>query len=65
MMQTVEEIITSFDQLPGKEQKEITRIILLRNLETETPSISDQELLYSAEEIFLELDKREAIDAES
>ncbi len=64
-MQTVEEIITSFDQLPGKEQKEITRIILLRNLEMETPSVSDEELLYSAEEIFLELDKREAIDAES
>lgn len=65
MMQTVEEIISSFDRLPGKEQKEITRIILLRNLEMETPSVSDEELLYSAEEIFLELDKREAIDAES
>ena len=64
-MQTVEEIISSFDRLPGKEQKEITRIILLRNLEMETPSVSDEELLYSAEEIFLELDKREAIDAES
>ena len=64
-MQTVEEIISSFDRLPGKEQKEITRIILLRNLEIETPSVSDQELLDSAEEIFLELDKREAIDAES
>lgn len=64
-MQTVEEIISSFDRLPGSKQKEITKIILLRNLEIEMPPILEQELLHSAEEVFLELDNREAIDAKS
>jgi len=31
----------------------------------ETPSISDEELVLNAEELFLELDRLEAIDAES
>jgi hypothetical protein len=62
MTQTTQEIITKFDHLPIEEQKEI---ILRRNIDIETPVLSDEEFVLNAEEIFLELDRREAIDGES
>ena len=65
MTQTTKEIITKFDHLPIDEQKEVIKIILRRNIDVETPVLSDEELVLNAEEIFLELDRREAIDAES
>ncbi len=65
MTQTAQNIISTFDRLPTAEQKEITKIILRRHLEIETPSVSDDELVASAEELFLELDRLEAIDAKS
>jgi hypothetical protein len=65
MTQTAQDIISTFDRLPSSEQKEITKIILRRNIDIETPILSDEELVLNAEEIFLELDRREAIDAES
>lgn len=65
MTQTAENIISTFDGLPIAEQKEITKIILRRHLEIDTPSVSDDELVASAEELFLELDRLEAIDAKS
>lgn len=63
MTQTAQNIISTFDHLPMKEQQEVTKILLRRNLEIETPSISDDDLVLNAEEIFLELDRREAEDA--
>lgn len=65
MTQTARDIISTFDRLPAGDQKEITKIILRRNLEVEAPSLTDEELTLNAEEIFLELDRREAIDAGS
>lgn len=65
MTQTAQNIISIFDRLPTAEQKEITKIILRRHLEIETPSVSDDELVVNAEELFLELDRLEAIDAKS
>ena len=65
MTQTAQNIISTFDRLPTAEQKEITKIILRRHLEIEMPSLSDDELVVSAEELFLELDRLEAIDAKS
>ncbi|HSK74463.1 MAG TPA: hypothetical protein VK892_22370 [Pyrinomonadaceae bacterium] len=66
MTQTAQDIISTFDRLPPGEQKEVVKIILRRNLEVETPALSDEELALNAEEIFLELDRREAEeDAES
>jgi hypothetical protein len=65
MTQRAQDIISTFDRLPTAEQKEITKIILRRHLEIETPSVSDDELVASAEELFLELDRLEAIDAKS
>jgi len=65
MTQTAQDIISTFDRLPTSEQKEITKIILRRNIDVETPVLSEEELVLNAEDIFLELDRREAIDAES
>lgn len=65
MTQTTQDIIKTFDRLPIDEQKEVIKIILRRNIDVETPVLSDEELILNAEEIFLELDRREAIDAES
>ena len=65
MMQTAKEIMTTFEQLPANEQREVAALILRRTLEIETPSLSDEELILSAEDIFLELDQREAEDARS
>lgn len=47
------------------EQKEVIKIILRRNIDIETPVLSDEELILNVEDVFLELDRREAIDAES
>ena len=63
MTQTAQNIISTFDHLPVSEQQEVTQILLRRILEVETPSISDDDLVLNAEEIFLELDRSEAIDA--
>ncbi len=65
MTQTTQEIITKFDHLPIDEQMEVVKIILRRNIDIETPVLSDDEFILNAEEIFLELDRREAIDGES
>lgn len=62
---TTREILERFSQLPMSEKKIVVSVILRDALETETPIISDDELVLSAEEIFLELDEREAKDGES
>jgi hypothetical protein len=63
MTQLAENLISTFDRLPLLEQKEVTRLILKRNIEVEIPPVSDEELVLAAEDIFLELDRRESLDA--
>jgi hypothetical protein len=58
-------LIATFDQLPDTEKQEVAAAILRRTLQVEFPPTSDEELLLSAEETFLELDRREAEDAQS
>ena len=60
-----ENVIETFDQLPEAEKREVAATILRRTLEIEFPPLSDDELVLSAEESFLELDRREAEDARS
>lgn len=60
MTQAAHDIIKTFERLPADEQKEVIKIILRRNIDIETPVLSDEELILNAEEIFLELDRREA-----
>jgi len=65
MITTTQEIIEKFAQLPVSEKKIVVSVILREALEVETLSLSDDELVLSAEEMFLELDQREAKNGES
>ncbi|MCU1268309.1 MAG: hypothetical protein JWM21_4627 [Acidobacteria bacterium] len=58
-------VIATFDQLPDTEKKEVAAAILRRTLQVEFPPLSDDELVLGAEQIFSELDRREAEDARS
>jgi hypothetical protein len=60
-----ENVIATFDQLPEAEKQEVAAAILRRTLRIDSPPVSDDELVLSAEETFLELDRREAEDAQS
>ena len=65
MTSSARNLISTFDQLPELEKKEVAAAILLRILQLDFPPFSDEELVLSAEEVFLELDRREAADAQS
>ncbi|MGI8639657.1 MAG: hypothetical protein ACR2MG_06855 [Pyrinomonadaceae bacterium] len=59
MTNTTQEIIEQFARLPISEKREVASVILRDTLETETPDLSDDEFIFNAEDIFLELDRRE------
>ena len=60
-----ENLFATFERLPDTEKQEVAAAILRRTLQIEFPPISDGELVLSAEETFLELDRREAEDVQS
>jgi len=62
MNTSVKQILDSFDQLPESEKRELASEILRRTVKLDFPSMTDEELVLSAEELFLELDKRETED---
>ncbi|WP_199315322.1 hypothetical protein [Aerosakkonema funiforme] len=59
MTASVENILNSFELLSKSEKRQIASEILKRTLSFDFPSLTDEELAESAEEIFLQLDKRE------
>ncbi len=65
MTTTTQEIIEKFARLPISEKKILVSVILRDTVETETPVLSDDELIFNAEELFLELDRQEAEDGKS
>jgi len=65
MTTTTQEILERFTQLPVSEKKIVVSVILRDALEVETPDLTDDELVLNAEELFLELDQREAADGKS
>ena len=62
MTATAKNILESFDELPEPEQREVASAILRRTLRFELPSLTDDELAAQADELFRELDAREASD---
>jgi hypothetical protein len=60
MTSSVKQLLHSFDLLPKPEQQELAWEILRRTVNFDLPSLSDEELVFSAETLFLELDRREA-----
>lgn len=65
MSVSVDKLIRSFEELPPADQKEAAAEILRRTVSIQFPPLSDEELVLNAEEIFLDLDRREAADAKS
>ena len=58
----VQQLLDSFDLLSEAEKRELALEILRRTVNFDLPPLSDEELVLSAEELFLELDSREAQD---
>ncbi|MEH2137321.1 MULTISPECIES: hypothetical protein [unclassified Nostoc] len=62
MTAPVEELLSTFDRLPESERLEIALEILKRVRHLDFPCLSNEDLVWNAEEIFLELDRQEASD---
>jgi hypothetical protein len=62
MSTSARDILRSFDLLPEPEKQEVATEILRRTLNLRLPPLSDEELILSAEEVFLELDRNEQED---
>lgn len=62
---TVEELLKSFDLLPEVEKHKVVTEILRRSLELRSAPLTDEELASNAEQVFLELDRRESEDGQS
>jgi hypothetical protein len=57
-----ESLLTSFDALPFAEQRGVAAEILRRAARWDNPPLTDDELVRAADELFVELDQREAAD---
>ncbi len=55
-------LLKAFDLLSEPEKQEVMSQLLRRLRDVDIPPLSDEELALSAEERFLELDRREAQD---
>ena len=55
-------VLESFDELPEPEKREVASAILRRALRFDTPPLTDEDLVAQADELFRELDAREASD---
>ncbi|MBM3801356.1 MAG: hypothetical protein FJW26_03490 [Acidimicrobiia bacterium] len=60
MSPTVRELLLTFEGLSEAEKKELAWEILRRSAKFEILPLSDEELVLNAEELFLELDRRES-----
>jgi len=55
-------VIASFDALPPIAQREVIAELLRKAARWEIPALTDDELVRLADETFVELDRREAVD---
>lgn len=65
MSSSVENILDSFDHLPDSEKRQVASEILRRTLHLDLPPLTDEELVMSAESLFLELDQRESTNEQN
>jgi hypothetical protein len=59
MTTLVKELLSTFDSLPEPERLEIAVEILKRVTNLDFPPLSEDDLVWNAEELFVELDKQE------
>lgn len=60
MTASVQELLSTFDSLSELERLKIVSEILKRVTHLDFPPLSDEDLAWNAEELFLELDKQES-----
>ena len=65
MTEAVQELLHTFDALTDAEKQEATVQLLRRAIEDESGDVPEDALVAAAEELFLELDAREAPDGRS
>ncbi|MEW6214870.1 MAG: hypothetical protein AB1478_06660 [Nitrospirota bacterium] len=63
MATSVKDILHSFELLPEDEKKELASEIIRRTAKFDLPPLTDEELISCADELFLELDRRESKNA--
>lgn len=63
MSADVKEILNDFDLLSDNEKKELASEILRRTIKFDFPPLTNNELVQSAEKLFLDLDYRESKSA--
>jgi len=59
MSEGAKNLIAAFDELPAAERAEVVRELLRRATLDPHEPLADEELLQAADEIFLDLDRRE------
>ena len=63
MTTAVRDILQSFERLAEVDRRELATEIMRRCLRLEFPPLSNEDLMANAEDLFLELDRREEKDA--
>ena len=63
MSSSVKDLLDTFERLANDEKRQAIAAILSRARDLEIEPISDDELVLSAEVLFLELDSEEEVDA--
>ncbi|OGW58626.1 MAG: hypothetical protein A2Z09_05250 [Nitrospirae bacterium RBG_16_43_8] len=63
MTTDVKEILNTFDLLPDNDKKDLASEILRCAIHFDFPILTDEELIQSAEKLFLDLDRRELQNA--
>ena len=63
MTAQVQDMLHTFDQLPEGDKRELASEILRRTLTLDSPSLSDEQLVGAADEVFRQLDRGEVGDA--
>jgi len=63
MTTDIKEILNTFDLLSNNEKKDLAYEILRRTVQFDFPPLTDEDLIQSAERLFLDLDRRESKNA--
>ena len=62
MTRAAKQIIESFESLPEPDRQSVVVEILRRAAADAYPALEDEDLVFAADQVFLELDRRESSD---
>lgn len=61
VLRSVQQLLEAFDQLENTEKQTVITELLLRVQTIEIATVSDEELVFAADDVFLGLDREEAL----